>query len=124
MTRRVFVNLCAQAAFLALMTVSPVRAQNKALDFKLVNQTGVTISSIYIAPHDTDEWGDDVMEDDVLRNGESLDLEFHPKARAEEWDLRIEDKDGNSVEWESLDLTKITVLTIKIVKGKPVAEWK
>ncbi|MFM8532141.1 MAG: argininosuccinate lyase [Acidimicrobiia bacterium] len=124
MTRRVFVNLCALAAFLTVMTGSPVNAQNRALDFKLVNKTGVTISSIYIAPHDTDEWGDDVMKEDVLRNGESIDLEFHPKAKAEEWDLRIEDKEGNSVEWESLDLTEINVLTIKIVNGKPVAEWK
>lgn len=109
---------------LTVVSISPIAAQNRALDFKLVNQTGITISSIYIAPHDTDEWGDDVMEDDVLRSGESVDLEFHPKAKAEEWDLRIEDKEGNSVEWESLDLTEINVLTIKIVKGKPVAEWK
>ncbi len=121
---RLFANLCALAAFLTVMTGSPVNAQNRALDFKLVNKTGVTISSIYIAPHDTDEWGDDVMKEDVLRNGESIDLEFHPKAKAEEWDLRIEDKEGNSVEWESLDLTEINVLTIKIVNGKPVAEWK
>ncbi len=101
-----------------------LRAQNSELDFKLVNKTGTNIYSIFIAPHDSDEWGDDVMDEDILRNGESLDLEFHPKARAAKWDLRIEDKEGASVEWESLDLTKIHVLTIKIVKGQPVAEWE
>lgn len=120
--RRVFVNVCVLAA--ALLAAAPLKAQNAALDFKLENKTGLTINSIYIAPHSSDEWGDDVMEDDVLRNGESVDIEFHPKAKAAKWDLRIEDKDGNSVEWESLNLTEINVLTIKIVNGKAVAEWK
>jgi hypothetical protein len=107
-----------------MMGVAQLSAQNADLDFKLVNQTGVNIYSIYIAPHDSEEWGDDVMEEDILRNTETLDLEFHPKSRSALWDLRIEDKDGESVEWEGLNLTKINVLTIKIVKGKAVAEWK
>ena len=119
-SRRAFVTLLAAA----VLAVSPVAAQNRALDFKLINKTGVTIASIYIAPHESDDWGDDVLTEDVLRNGESIDLEFHPKAKAAEWDLRIEDKEGHSVEWESLDLTEINELTIKIVNGKAVAEWK
>lgn len=110
----------------ALMCAGAARlsAQNAALDFKLVNKTGVNIASVYIGPHDSDEWGDDIMEDDILRNGESVDITFHPKAKAAKWDLRIEDKDGESVEWENLDLTEINVLTIKIVNGKAVAEWQ
>ena len=107
-----------------LLAAGPQAAQNAELDFKLENKTGINIYSIYIAPHDSDEWGDDVMEEDILRNGESVDLTFHPKARAAKWDLRIEDKDGESVEWENFDLTKISVLTIKIVNGKAIAEWK
>ena len=99
-------------------------AQNDDLDFKLVNSTGVNIYSIYIAPHDSKDWGDDVMKQDILRDGESVDLQFHPKAKSSIWDLRIEDKDGNSVEWDSLNLSEIETLTIKLVKGKAVAEWK
>lgn len=110
----------------ALMMVAPVvlRAQNADLDFKLVNSTGTPIHALYICPHDSDEWGDDVMQQDILRDGESVDLVFHPKAKAKTWDLRVEDKEGHSVEWEDLDLTQIEVLTLKIIKGKPVAEWK
>lgn len=124
---KTLVKLSTMAVFVATLAMAGavrLTAQNAELDFKLVNNTGVNISSIYIGPHDSDEWGDDVMEDDILRNGESLDITFHPKARSAMWDLRIEDKDGEAVEWTNLDLTKINVLTIKIVKGKAIAEWK
>ena len=114
-----------KAAFwcgLLLVAISLASAQNASLDFKLVNRTGIVINSIYIAPHHSDDWGDDVMEEDSLRNGESVDLVFHPRSRSKLWDLRIEDKDGDSVEWESLDLTEIETLTLKIVKGKAIAQ--
>jgi len=70
------------------------------------------------------QMGDDVMEDDVLPDGKSVKIQFHPKARSRYWDLRIEDKGGDSVEWEKLDLTEIETLTIRIMKGKAVAEWE
>lgn len=108
----------------ALLSAPAAQAQNKSLDFTLVNKTGVEIHSVYIAPHSSDEWGDDVMGQDTLPNGDSVDIQFHPKAKGSNWDLRIEDSDGNSVEWESLDFSKIAELTLKIVKGKPTAEWK
>ncbi|MDX2227713.1 MAG: hypothetical protein SFY92_11570 [Verrucomicrobiae bacterium] len=115
--------MCAVMMVMAL-GVPGLFAENEDLDFTLVNKTGKNISSVYIAPHDSTDWGSDVMESDILRDGESVKIVFHPKATAEVWDLWVEDKEGNSVEWESLDLTKIETLTLKIVKGKPVAEWK
>jgi hypothetical protein len=119
-----FSTFTALLAAVVLAGAVRLAAQNAELDFKLVNKTGVNIASVYIGPHDADEWGDDVMEGDILRDGEEVDLTFHPKAKAAMWDLRIEDKAGEHVEWENLDLTKINVLTIKIVNGKAIAEWK
>lgn len=107
-----------------LVLVAFAAAQNKALDFKLVNKTGVDIKSVYISPADVDEWGDDVMEEDILEDGASVDLQFHPKAEATKWDLKIEDGEGDAIVWEALDLSKITVLTLKIVDGEPIAEIK
>jgi len=119
-----FVALLALMIILTAAVIGSGATQNPQLDFKLENRTGINIHSIYIASHDSDEWGDDLMEDDILRDGEDIDIEFHPKAGAKLWDLRIEDKEGNSVEWESIDPRKIEVLTLKIVKGKSIAEWR
>ena len=122
--KKTFLTLAALMIILTVAVVGSGAAQNPQLDFKLENRTGINIHSIYIASHDSDEWGDDLMEDDILRDGEDIDIEFHPKSGAKLWDLRIEDKEGNSVEWESIDPRKIEVLTLKIVKGKSIAEWR
>jgi hypothetical protein len=122
MNRRIFALAVAALVLFAAAPIAP--AQNVNLDFKLVNRTGVEINAVYLAPHDSDDWGDDVMGQDTLPNGQSVDIQFHPKAKARLWDLRVEDSDGNPVEWDSLDLSQIEVLTLKLVKGKPVAEWK
>lgn len=122
--KKTFLTLVSLMIILTVAVAGSGATQNPQLDFKLENRTGINIHSIYIASHDSDEWGDDLMEDDILRDGEDIDIEFHPKAGAKLWDLRIEDKEGNSVEWESIDPRKIEVLTLKIVKGKSIAEWR
>jgi hypothetical protein len=122
--KKTFLTLLPLMIILTVAVAGSGATQNPQLDFKLENRTGINIHSIYIASHDSDEWGDDLMEDDILRDGEDIDIEFHPKAGAKLWDLRIEDKEGNSVEWESIDPRKIEVLTLKIVKGKSIAEWR
>lgn len=122
LNKRMTVAALAVSGILAAAAFAP--AQNAKLDFKLVNRTGVEIHAVYLGPHDSDDWGEDILGQDTLPNGESVDIEFSPKTKDKIWDLRIEDGDGKHVEWESLDLRKIEVLTLKIVKGKAVAEWK
>ena len=99
-----------------------LRAQSIELDFTLVNKTGVDIYKVYISPSEQDDWGKDVLDIDVLEDGESVELEFDEEEEAELWDLKVEDEDGTAIIWERLDLTEITSCTLKIVEGKPVAE--
>lgn len=83
-----------------------------AQDFTLVNQTGVEIDKVYISPHDKDDWEEDILGKDTLPTGQSVDIKFHRSETAAEWDLRIEDKEGNAIEWENLNLLKISKLTL------------
>ena len=91
-------------------------------DFTLVNATGVEIQSVYMAPHDSDDWGDDILDEDTLANGSSVDISFSRKEKAKMWDLRVEDSDGNSLEWENLDLLEISQVTLHYKKGKTWAD--
>jgi hypothetical protein len=93
-----------------------------AQDFTLVNQTGVEIDKVFISPHDKDDWEEDVLGQDTLPNGQSVDIKFHRDEMAAEWDLRIEDKGGNSIEWENLNLLKISKATLHYKDGKGTAE--
>ena len=46
-------------AGMALLAVSAVRAGDQ--DFTLVNKTGVEIHALHVAPHSSDEWGEDIL---------------------------------------------------------------
>jgi hypothetical protein len=99
--------VCALSALLA----STVFAQGKQ-DFTLHNATGVEIHELYVSPHNSEEWEDDILGEDTLPNGESLVIHFSRKETAKLWDLKIVDGEGNSVEWENLNLLKISEITL------------
>lgn len=81
-------------------------------DFTLHNDTGVEIHSLYVSPHDSNDWQDDILGQDTLPSGESLKITFDNREKQEKWDLKVTDKDGNALEWENLNLTKIADVTI------------
>jgi len=85
-------------------------AQGKQ-DFTIVNKTGVIINELHVSPNDSDDWGEDILGQDVLDLDQECDIQFHPKDDACLWALRITDSDGNAIEWEKIDLCK----AVKIV---------
>ena len=69
------------AALLAAVTfVLPARAGDQ--DFTLVNRTGVEIHKVYASPHSSDDWEEDILGDDTLSDGESVNITFSPLLRA------------------------------------------
>src|SRR5580693_3981288 len=99
-------SLCLMAvAGLALLGAATAAAGEQ--DFILHNKTGVSIDKLFISPHSSDDWQEDILGQDTLANGESLKIRFGRKEKAAHWDIRIEDKEGHSVEWESLNLLEI-----------------
>jgi len=96
-------------------------ANAAAQDFTLVNETGVVIDKVFISPHSSDDWEEDILGQDVLANGEKVDIKFHRSQKAPLWDLKIADKEGHSIEWENLNLLHISKLTLEYKDGKATA---
>jgi hypothetical protein len=107
---------------MSFLTASAARAGDQ--DFTLNNKTGVEIHKLQIAPHSSDEWGEDILGQDTLADGDSLDIKFGRHETSAHWDLRIEDSKGNSLEWESLDLLTISEVTLHYKNGKAWADVK
>ena len=105
-----------------LLLASPNASVAGEQDFTLVNSTGVEINALYVSPADKDDWGKDILGKDTLPDGQSAEITFSPKEEAEKWDLRVEDKAGNSIEWSDLDLTEISEVTLHYADGKATAE--
>ena len=97
---------------LVLQYASNVKAEELNLDFKLVNSTGWGIKEVYVAPNSSDDWGDSILKE-PLKDGETLEVKFHPKATATKWDLKIVWVDGGkSVYWTGYKLTDIEKITL------------
>ncbi|MCY7345847.1 MAG: hypothetical protein LH614_06450 [Pyrinomonadaceae bacterium] len=101
-------------------TTTEVSAQ-AAQDFTLVNKTGVEIYALYVTPHNADDWGDDVLGIDTLEANRATDIVFSRREKAKLWDLRVEDEDGEFIEWENLNLLEISKVTLYYNKGKATA---
>ena len=93
-----------------------------AQDFTLVNATGVEINAVHISPHSANDWEEDILGQDTLPNGQRVDIHFKRGEKAAMWDLRIEDKAGNPIEWENLNLLEISKLTLHYANNKATAD--
>lgn len=102
------------------VTTPEATAQGRQ-DFLLVNKTGVEIYALYVTPHSANEWGDDILGIDTLPTDDEVHITFSRKEKAKYWDIRIEDEDGNSIEWESLNLLEISKVTLYYKNRKPTA---
>ena len=105
---RVAVALGVLAIFLAATAFARTGKQ----DFLLHNGTGVEIHNLHVSPHSTDEWEEDVLGRDTLADGDSVKITFEDRDKHVHWDLKVTDKDGNSLEWFDLNLIEISELTL------------
>ena len=69
---RLLVPLLAGAALL----LGPTAALADKRDFTLVNNSSSILVMAYVAPSEDTNWGDDILDDDVLYPGDTWDVSF------------------------------------------------
>ncbi len=82
-------------------------------DFQLFNRTGVDIFALHVAPADSNDWEEDLLGGKQLIAGGDVLVVFSPDTEAELWDIRVEDSDGNSLEWHDVDLITATQVILE-----------
>ena len=93
-------------------------------DFVLHNETGVEIHELYVSPHSSNNWGEDVLGQDTLPAGKSVKITFDDQEKSVKWDLKVDDGNKHTIEWENLDLSKISEVTLHYKEGKAWADVK
>jgi len=96
--------------------------QNKQ-DFTLHNETGQEIIEVYVSPTGVDNWEEDILGQDTLASGDSVEISFS-RRREDRWDIKVVFRSGKNSVWNKLNLSQITDLTISFKNGKPWATWK
>ena len=119
-------KLVLSLALIALFVTASSFARVGKQDFILHNQTGVEINSLYVSPHDSDDWEEDILGQETLPSGKSVKITFDDREKKAHWDVKVTDKDGNSLEWDDLNLVEINELTLHwdASKGKGWADIK
>jgi hypothetical protein len=93
-------------------------------DFVLVNKTGYDIDEVYVAPANEKEWGEDIMGQDTLDNGDKVTIEFSHKEKECAWDMKIVFSDKEEAVWEDFDLCKVREITLRYDGKRPTATFK
>lgn len=81
-------------------------------DFDIVNKTGYDIYYVYVSASNDDDWGEDVMDEDVLEAGQTVHIRFSGSSNQDMWDIMVEDGDGNQTTWEGFDLSEVSKVTL------------
>ncbi|HHU51151.1 MAG TPA: argininosuccinate lyase [Firmicutes bacterium] len=97
------------ALVLLMVACGPALATSHS--FTLINESSLDIYEIYISPSSSNDWEEDILEEDILSHGEHLKITFD-YANIESWDLLIVDEDGNSISWEALNLLELHTIRI------------
>ena len=109
---------------IALFVTATAFARAGKQDFLLHNATGVEIHELYVSPHTSNEWEEDILGKDTLADGESVKITFEDREKHVHWDLKVVDGKGNSIEWTDLNLVEISELTLHYKDGKAWADVK
>ena len=115
-------NSSGAAAPVAGDTATNGAASVGALDFTLVNNTRFNLYAIYVSPHDSAGWEENVLGRDQLFDGDFIKIRFSPEEKADIWDLRVEDENGNNAEWKNLNLREISRITLRTGDNVVLAE--
>jgi archaellum component FlaG (FlaF/FlaG flagellin family) len=71
-------------------------AQNRP-SVRIVNNTGYDIYYLYIRQTATEDWEEDVLDEDVLLDGDYINVELlYPLSVANRYDIMLEDEDGDT----------------------------
>lgn len=93
------------ALVVLLISVQAVTAGEQ--DFQLYNRTGVDIYALYVSPSGVDDWEEDILGADILLAGADIPITFDREEDDALWDLRVEDSEGNYLEYEEINLLSV-----------------
>jgi hypothetical protein len=118
------ITAAVMAAGFALL--APTAASAGKQNFTLENNTGYTIDEVYVSPTNVNDWQEDVLGQDTLDDGQSVDITFHRSEPGCIWDLKVVYDDKSSASWTKFNLCTISEISISYDEksGKTWAHWK
>lgn len=106
--------ICISVFLLGFLFVGPVTDSNaQALGFYISNNTGITLSNIYVSPAESNKWGEDILPKDLFEDGSTVEV-YIPAEFGETcvFDIKITDLEGDAVIFTNVDACALHTLTL------------
>lgn len=94
----------------ALIFSAPAVAED--LVFKLKNKSSYDVTEFYASPANVGDWEEDILGQDILSSGDSLQITIGDGRSQCEYDLRFVFEDGEVVERANVDLCETGSYTL------------
>ena len=92
------------------------------LDFQLVNDTGKDFYAVYLTDTDTQDWGEDILPDEIVKDGDTIDITFDYVGDETlcTWDLRLthDETEESYIYITEIDLCEVSILRLYIEDGE------
>ena len=100
-------SFVATACLAASLLATSVSAQTESVSFELTNNTGFTLTHIYLSLPSSNSWEEDILGDEVVENGETVVVSVDDGLEACEYDIRYDFSDGDSLIEKAVDMCEI-----------------
>lgn len=87
---------------------------SKPVSFELINYTGTALRAVNVSPGDAAGWEENILNDDGLADGASVEIRFSSEEKAGVWDMRVVGVDNRSAEWKGLRLGNVSRVTLSV----------
>ncbi len=113
MSKRLSIAALALVAVLSFMAVTAHRTLADERDFTLNNNSSVVLVHVYVSPADVDNWQEDILGQDVLNPGDSVNIHFSPNDGADTclYDIRVDGQGGEQGFLYKIDLCSTNTVT-------------
>jgi hypothetical protein len=96
-----------------LFLFSAKNSSAQALTYQVVNNTGVTLVDVYVTPSETNNWGNDILPNDLFENGSTITVTIPADYGTTcMFDMKITDAAGGHVTFTGIDACKLVKLQI------------
>jgi hypothetical protein len=104
-----FKKIFAAIAFVLAMVVA-IPASAGQQDFRLFNRSGLIVWRLFVSPHSSNSWEEDVLGGDVLMTGDYSTIRFSDYEDTTWWDIKIQTRNGTYFTFSNFNLKRITYL--------------
>lgn len=108
MRRNLILASMSVALGLAAVPFITAGAQAADQDFTLVNKTGYQIEQVFVSASTSENWGKDVLGQNVLDADETAKITFPDNTTGCKFDLKVIYADKDTASWKGLDLCSIS----------------